>query len=44
MPLKGALAALMIALYLSYLADVVAGQMSDLPGRLERLEQALSAH
>jgi type III secretion protein T len=44
MPLKGALAALMIALYLSYLADVVAGQMSDLPGWLERLEPALSAH
>ncbi len=44
MPLKGALAALMFALYLSYLADVVAGQMSGLPGWLERLQPALSGH
>ena len=30
MPIKGALAALMIALYLSYLSDLMAGHLSGL--------------
>jgi type III secretion protein T len=38
MPIKGVLAALMIALYVSYLADVVTGQLSAQPEWLQRLE------
>jgi hypothetical protein len=37
MPVKGALAALMIALYVSYLSDLVAAQLSGLPDELRRL-------
>ena len=37
MPIKGTLAALMIALYLSYLSDVVIGQLAGLHAWLERL-------
>ena len=37
MPVKGALAALMIALYVSYLSDLVAAQLSGLPEELRRL-------
>jgi len=37
MPVKGALASLMIALYLSYLSDLVAAQLSGLPDELRRL-------
>jgi type III secretion protein T len=42
MPIKGALAALMIALYLSYLSDLMSGQLSGLQGWLERLTLVLS--
>jgi type III secretion protein T len=44
MPIKGALAALMIALYLSYVSDVLAGQMSGLRNWLEEVRPVLSAH
>jgi type III secretion protein T len=44
MPIKGALAALMIALYLSYLADVVTGQITELGHWLEHLRPVLSGH
>lgn len=44
MPLKGALAALMIALYLSYLVDVALGQIAALQTSLERLARALSGN
>jgi type III secretion protein T len=37
MPIKGALVALMIALYLSYLFDIAAGQVEHLSGFLKRL-------
>ena len=37
MPIKGALAALMIALYLSYLADIAADQVESLGTFLERI-------
>jgi type III secretion protein T len=37
MPLKGALAAVMIALYLSYLADIISRQLTELPGWLQHL-------
>jgi type III secretion protein T len=43
MPIKGVLAALMIALYLSYLSDVAAEQLSGLKNWLERLGPVLSA-
>jgi type III secretion protein T len=42
MPIKGALAALMIALYLSYLVDVVTGQITELGHWLEHLEPVIS--
>jgi len=42
MPLKGALAALMIALYLSYLADIASAQMSGLQIWLQRLVPVLA--
>lgn len=42
MPIKGALAALMIALYLSYLADIVTGQITELGLWLERLEPVIT--
>lgn len=42
MPLKGALAALMIALYLSYLADIVGAQLSGLQLWLQRLVSVLA--
>jgi type III secretion protein T len=41
-PIKGAVAALMIAVYLSYVAQVVAAQMSDLQHWLERVQPVLS--
>jgi type III secretion protein T len=44
MPIKGALAALMLALYLSYLSDVMAGQLSGLQGWLEHLTPVLAPH
>jgi type III secretion protein T len=42
MPLKGALAALMIALYLSYLADIAGAQVSELQVWLQRLVAVLA--
>jgi type III secretion protein T len=42
MPIKGALAALMIAMYISYLSDVLVGRLSGLEGWLKHLEPALS--
>jgi type III secretory pathway component EscT len=42
MPLKGALAALMIALYLSYLADIASAQVSGLQIWLQRLVPVLA--
>jgi type III secretion protein T len=42
MPLKGALAALMIALYLSYLADIASAQVSGLQIWLQRLVAVLA--
>ena len=42
MPIKGAVAALMIAVYLSYLGEVVAGQVSGLQHGLERLQAVFS--
>jgi type III secretion protein T len=44
MPLKGALAALMIALYLSYLADVALAQVSAAQNGLQRLIPVLATH
>jgi type III secretion protein T len=44
MPIKGALAALMIAVYLSYLSDVVTGQISDLQHWLVRFAPVFSVH
>jgi type III secretion protein T len=44
MPIKGALAALMIALYLSYLSDVASAEMSGLQSWLERLYPVFAAH
>jgi type III secretion protein T len=44
MPLKAALAAVMIALYLSYLADIVSGQLTDLQGWLQHLMPVLATH
>jgi len=41
MPLKAAAAALMIAIYLSYLADIVVAEMSDLRQFLERVAPVL---
>lgn len=43
MPIKGVLAALMLALYLSYLADIAAGQLAGFGALLERLAPALAA-
>ena len=43
MPIKGAVAALMIALYLAHLADVVNARMDELPLWLERLGGVLIA-
>ena len=42
MPLKGALAALMLALYLSYLADIAGAQISGLQVWLQRLVPVLA--
>jgi type III secretion protein T len=42
MPIKGALAALMIALYLTYLIDIAAGKLAELPQLLERLAPVLA--
>jgi type III secretion protein T len=42
MPIKGTLAALMIALYLSHLSDVLAERLSGLEGWLKHLEPILS--
>ena len=42
--LKAALAAVMIALYLSYLADILSGQLIDLQGWLQRLVPVLATH
>jgi len=44
MPIKGALAALMIALYLSFVADVVSGQIADLQHWVEHLVPVLAKH
>ncbi len=44
MPLKGAVAALMLALYLSYLADIAVAQVSGLPGWLQHLVPVLAPH
>jgi type III secretion protein T len=44
MPLKAALAAMMIALYLSYLADIISGQLTDLQGALQRLAPVFATH
>ena len=41
MPIKGALAALMLALYLSYLSDVFVGRLSGLEDWLKHLEPLL---
>jgi type III secretion protein T len=43
MPIKGAVAALLIAVYLSYLSDIVTGQMSELQHWLERLQPVLAS-
>jgi type III secretion protein T len=43
MPIKGVLAALMIAVYLAYLGDVVAGQIAVLQHWAERLQPVLSS-
>jgi type III secretion protein T len=43
-PIKAALAALMIALYLAYASDVLVGQVSGLRAWLEHLQPILSAH
>jgi len=42
MPIKGVLAALMIALYLSYLADIAGAELLKLQTALERLAPALA--
>lgn len=42
MPIKGALAALMIAMYVSYMSDVLVGHLSGLEGWLKSLEPVLS--
>jgi type III secretion protein T len=42
MPIKGALAALMIAMYIPYLSDVLVGRLSGLEGWLKHLEPVLS--
>lgn len=44
MPLKAALAAVMIALYLSYLADIISGQLIDLQGWLQHLVPVFATH
>jgi type III secretion protein T len=44
MPLKGAVAVLMIALYLSYLADIAGAQVSGLQVWLQRLGPVLAPH
>jgi type III secretion protein T len=44
MPLKATLAAMMIALYLSYLADMVSGQLTDVQGWLQRLVPVFATH
>lgn len=43
MPVKGALGALMLALYLAYLVDVAAGQLAELPRWLEQLAATFAA-
>jgi len=43
MPVKAALGAMMLALYLIYLIDVAAGQLAELPQLLERLAPVLAA-
>jgi type III secretion protein T len=43
MPIKGALGALMIALFLVYLIDAAAGHLAELPLLLERLAPVLAA-
>src|SRR6185312_4854738 len=42
MPIKGALATLMIALYLSYLSDILVGRLSRLEAWLQHLGPLLS--
>lgn len=44
MPIKGALSAVMLALYLSYVSDIVATQLSDLGTSLQHLQPVLSGH
>lgn len=44
MPIKGALAALMIALYLSYVSDILVGQMGALRDWLQTVRPVLSSH
>jgi type III secretion protein T len=44
MPIKGALTAVMLALYLSFVSDIVAGWLSDLGTGLEHLGPLLSGH
>jgi type III secretion protein T len=43
MPVKGALGALMLALYLAYLVDVAVGQLAELPRWLEQLAATFAA-
>lgn len=44
MPIKGILAALMVALYLAYLSDLVGSQLAGLHAWLERLTSVLAPH
>jgi type III secretion protein T len=44
MPIKGVLAALTIALYVSYLSDLTAGQLAGLAGALAHLGTLLGSH
>jgi type III secretion protein T len=44
MPIKGALATVMLALYLSYMSDVVVGQLADLGSLLQHLQPAPASH
>lgn len=43
MPIKGAMAAVMLALYLSYVSDIVVAQLSDLGTWLQHLQPVLSS-
>ena len=44
MPIKGALASLMIALYVSYVGDVAAGKLTELQDWLTRVQPVLTRH